>query len=647
MATKIGKLSEAAQEVLRLAACVGATFDLWTISVAAERPPRGVAADLWEAVEEGLISPLGEAYKFVPSADADEESPTDRRQSARFAFVHDRVQEQAYALIGEGSRRGVHLRTGRLLLRATPPDQMDSRIFDVLGQLNRAIDLIDDVAERTRLASLNLAAGRRAKASTAYASAITYFRAGVALLGEQGWEREHALMFALVRERSECEHLTGEQAAADEGFSQLLVSTDARGERAEVFGLRMLLYSGSGRYPEAMAAAREALRLCDVEVPEVEALGPASQVELAALQARLASLHIPAIPDVPEATDPVVRARMSLLGQTILFGAYVNPLFFQFLTLKLVNMSLAEGNAPGSSIGYITYSMILSGALENYELADAFGKVALAVAGRYDELSIRSTIENYYGAFVSPWRDHFKRSDEHLRRAFVGCTDSGAMTYAFLAVANQVIFDFMRGGELIAAAERAAKHVSAQLRIGQSLTAGIIAVHLLPAVLLSKGAPPDTANDWMAVCEAMERDEGSGPGLLTYATVGLGTAIFLGDLERARDMSARGDRHAHNAFASTLLIELGYYQMLLAAALLRTSLPDEERAGWQRLIDDKLPRLQRCAESCPDNFKHKFLLLSAELARSRDDQQAAAELYDQAIAVAAEFEFTSTEALSN
>ena len=70
------------------------------------------------------------------------------------------------------------------------------------------------------MAELNLVAGKRAKAATAYASALNYFVAG-ALAAEDCWERRYDLAFALELHRAECEFLTGDLAAAEERLSAL------------------------------------------------------------------------------------------------------------------------------------------------------------------------------------------------------------------------------------------------------------------------------------------------------------------------------------------------------------------------------------------------------------------------------------------
>ncbi len=115
-----------------------------------------IHAALWDAVRTGLIF----------------------RQDGGYAFLHDRVQEAAYGLIPEGERPAIHLRIGRLLADQTPSEKLKDSIFEIVNQLNRGAGLITSREERERVAELNLIAGERAKTSTAYASALTYFAAG-------------------------------------------------------------------------------------------------------------------------------------------------------------------------------------------------------------------------------------------------------------------------------------------------------------------------------------------------------------------------------------------------------------------------------------------------------------------------------------
>ena len=109
------------------------------------------------------------------------------RSEGAYWFLHDRVQEAAYSLIPADSRVAAHLRIGRAMAAQTPLEKRELAIFEIVNQLNRGAELITEEVEREQLAALNSIAGKRAKASSAYASALTYLVGGAALLAEDSW----------------------------------------------------------------------------------------------------------------------------------------------------------------------------------------------------------------------------------------------------------------------------------------------------------------------------------------------------------------------------------------------------------------------------------------------------------------------------
>src|SRR5262249_14532617 len=149
--------------------------DITILSTVLEASREEVHTALWESVRQGFVERLDGTYKFI----------------------HDRVHEAAYSLIPEGLRAEAHLRIGRLVAAHTSPERREETVFDIVNQLNRGVTMITSQEERENLAELNLIAGKRAKASTAYASALKYLIAGAALLGDNCWERRRDLVYAL------------------------------------------------------------------------------------------------------------------------------------------------------------------------------------------------------------------------------------------------------------------------------------------------------------------------------------------------------------------------------------------------------------------------------------------------------------------
>ena len=77
------------------------------------------------------------------------------------------------------------------------------------------------------------------------------------------------------------------------------------------------------------------------------------------------------------------------------------------------------------------------------------------------------------------------------------------------------------------------------------------------------------------------------------------------------------------------------------------SVSREDREVFLAKAEDFADRVSRWASLCAENFAHRHALLTAELARVRGDAPAAADAYDEAIALAQKNHFVQDEALAN
>jgi predicted ATPase len=228
---------------LQQMACLGNRAEMTMLAIVLQITEDEIHAALWPAVRQELVDRVEGSYKFV----------------------HDRVQEAAYSLTPESLRAEVHLRIGRLLAAQTPPEKRDETIFEIVNQMNRGAALITSREEREQLAELNLIAGKRAKASTAYASALTYLCLSGTLLAEDSWERRRELIFAVELNRAECEFLTGQLSVAEERLAALSERATTTIERAFVACLRIDVYLTLDQSSRAVAVCLDYLRHVGIE----------------------------------------------------------------------------------------------------------------------------------------------------------------------------------------------------------------------------------------------------------------------------------------------------------------------------------------------------------------------------------------------
>src|ERR1700730_2318650 len=187
MAGKLKRFSATAQEALKQLACLGTAAEDATLALVHGETEEAMHAALWEAVRAGLVF----------------------HQDSTCKFLHDRIQQAAYSLILDEHRADIHLHIGRVLLASMTAEELAEHLFDVASQFSRGAARLLDWDEKAQVATIDLRAGRKAKASAAYASACVYLQAGMALLEERDWGSQYDLMFSLRLQGAEWALLRG------------------------------------------------------------------------------------------------------------------------------------------------------------------------------------------------------------------------------------------------------------------------------------------------------------------------------------------------------------------------------------------------------------------------------------------------------
>jgi predicted ATPase len=424
MARKIQHLAPRTQRALTLAACIGNQFELRTLATVSQQPFDITATDLKEALEEGLLFPVSRSY-YVLGVDAGAAIATTYR------FLHDRVQQAAYGLIAEERRQQRHLTIGRLLLAGYDSTVVEEKLFDIVQHLNKGGALIVDEAERLNLARLNLRAGRKAKTSTAYQTAVGYLTTGLSLLATEQWETDYDLTFSLHLEAAESLSLNGQFSEAERLFQLLLQRARTHLDKAQVYNLWVAQYEHMSRYGEAVRVGREGLAIFGVSFPEAEeAKHAALNSELATIQTLLGHRTIASLSDLPLMQDQKMRMVMKLLT-TLWAPAYVadDQTLTRLISATLVRLSLLHGHIEESAFGYVTYAITIGSVQGDYQAEYEFGELALRVNELFNDGKRRAKIHHLFSCFVNPWRKPLTTCFPYAREAQRSGLETGDFAY--------------------------------------------------------------------------------------------------------------------------------------------------------------------------------------------------------------------------
>ncbi|WP_437614646.1 AAA family ATPase [Sorangium sp. So ce834] len=639
MSAKIRRLAPGAQRAIRLAACVGHRFDLRTLALVAEQPPGEVAAALWDALREGLIVPLDPEYRFVHAGDAAVagrllEDPSFR---VSYRFLHDRVQQAAYALIDEPERKRLHHRIGRLLAASLGEDPSDEELFVVVGHLNVAAALIEGAAERGELVRLNLAAGRRAQAATAYDAAFGYLSAAVSALGPDPWAGEPGLafdVFDIHAAKAECAHLSGRCDEAEALFDALLERAASDVERARLYCMRMVLYNAQHRWADTLAVALQGLRLFGMEVPtEGEALAAALRAELAEAERGFAARRGEDVGAGPELADPRVRVVVEMLGYGSPSAYFLNPPLAQLLAVRMANLSLRHGSSPMASVAYVYHGFYLAAFWGQPHEGYRIVRMGVALNDRYRVDAIRAKLDFNYGVVMNLSRPQ-REPLEVLQRARVAGMETGDFMFASASSNILAQMKLSLEGELRRVREDVGGFLRFTSRTKDALSTAVQTVarqviQNLEGRTLDRGTLSDAGFDEDALVSKLEA---VGFAIVAgfYYTNKLALAYLYGDHEGALRMARRAHERARALTGQYIgIVDLPLYTCLTILAL-GPRASGEEGGALAEMLASSHDKLAVLARNCPE-LRHLELLVRAERARVAGEAlEPILELYQQA-----------------
>ncbi|AVH72646.1 trifunctional serine/threonine-protein kinase/ATP-binding protein/sensor histidine kinase [Nostoc sp. 'Lobaria pulmonaria (5183) cyanobiont'] len=649
MAIQLEKLSIETQEVLKLAACVGNSFDLATLAIVYEQSEATTADELWKALQEGFIIPTSDVYKFYQQHSLVNSQNDYGQITISYKFIHDRIQQAAYSLIPDNQKQVTHLHIGRLLQQATTANERDEKIFAIVNHLNQGAALISDQLEQQELVQLNLAAGHKAKGATAYAAALDYFNTGIAMLTGNCWHSQYNLALILYEGATESAYLCTDFEQMEQLAEIVLNHAQSWLDRVKIYNIKIQACIAQNQQLEALRLAREVLKHLGVHLPEQPTPADIGQA-LRHTQTLLNDRSIESLLELPQMTAPDKKAAMVILSAVLSAAYQAAPDLLPLINLAHVDLSVQYGNAPESTHGYVMYGLTLLVVLGDIDAGYRFGQLGMNLLEHIHAPELTAKTIFAFNNFLRHWQEPAKDTLEGYLKAYSSGLEIGDIQYVALSLLGYSFTAYFSSQELSSLRQTMEAHRQVMQQLRQDTYLHKQSIYYQAVLnLLETTAEPDRLHS-----EHYNEHEMIQLHLKTNDVTAL-HQIYVNKLllsylfqryEQALENATLTEQYL-GAGKGLMHVPIFYFYDALVRLAVYPDASEIDQISIIERVTAHQEKLSIWAAHAPSNQAHRHALVIAEKCRVLGAKAEAIEYYDRAIAKAKENEYLNEEALAN
>lgn len=425
MLHKIDRLPGPQQLLLQQAACIGASFSLELLQQLNQISGQALLERLQPIFAEGLLVPVRSH-----ATEADSEI-----RSAR--FLHDRVQQAAYSKWSDEARLHTHYQLGCLLLQDLDDDGIEEHCFQLVTHFNQAPHLLD-VAECQQVIQLNHRAALKAKAATAYSTAVNYLDQVFALnqriteLAEESRSAEsfncapdNALLIDASLEKLECLYLAGEYQTAEALKDGIYAQCHDQALKTRFSAILITQYTRYGELQAAIAQGLSALEALEWPLPEQPTMDDIGAA-IGEAQQGLQQMPFAELAKQPATTNAKVLQTLDILMAMQPCCYNSGSLLFPLTILGLLKLTREQGNSPYSSYVFMMYGLMCTKVLKDYDTAFEAAHYSSEIAKDYPANPLlEGRLLMMRCNFILPWQKSLQVGTQVRDNAYHQCLDQG------------------------------------------------------------------------------------------------------------------------------------------------------------------------------------------------------------------------------
>lgn len=642
---KFRNFTEHERKLISRAACLGNRFNINSLAMLTDTDADACKKRLTTAPLNSIVKPFEEKNVQHKSSSGN--------GSATFIFIHDRMQQAAFLLIPPGELPNLLLSIGRILRHHLSGEELNERIFEVVNHLNYDYQQIKDEQEQLSLIELNLQAARKAYKAIAYNTALKYYRMSDMIIQHNNlqnklWNNHRGLMMDYCKESAQIEFLEGEVETGEAFIQQAIDNASNTIEKAEVYNILIIQYTLQARYEEAIEAGSQALNELGIHLPDHN-FEHARDIEIARVRALMAGKEIASLVHLPTMTDPgmLVASRILITMGPPCYRSHQK--LWSVIVPIVVGLTLKHGNIPQIGYSHTAFGGLLAWVQDDYQTAKEFGNLATELMRtKFHSPTEQSVFYLMRGSSIQHWFKHLSFSSQDYTDAYNIGLRSGNLQYAAYAFGHNMYCRFYQGIEL----QNLIKETQRALEFSKSR-------HNQWAIDLFEGGL-HVMHSITSTCEFQIEEEVEEKYLLgvkkhrniqvtcIYKVLKTFSLIIKGDLNAALKENEDAAPIIYSVGTQGLLpwAEHVFARFIILSQLI-TDAESEKKEQWQDELHQILSKLKIWATYCPENYKHKYMLACAEIARIELEYKAAFQLYEEALEAARVGNFIQWEAFIN
>ncbi len=616
MTAMIDMLDPAVRADLTAGACIGNEFDVEVVARVANAPIETVVSHMTVALDAGLLNRSGSTYRFQ----------------------HDRVQEAVYSLVPDAAKADLHYRIASFFLENTSVEELPDRILVIINQVNAGLAKMVSSGDAHRVIELEIMAAAKAKASSAYRSALNYLQTGISLLEDTAWKTRYELALRLYTEAADAAHLAAQFDDMNRYHELVVKNARSQYDTLKVYDIRINYLLGQGKARDAVAVGSAVLASFGMRIPVKPGNGFIAWNYLMT-RMKMIGTHAAEIDTRPSATNPRAIAIMRIIN-SLAAASYIGSIGFFLSAIFKTNQLMARyGNTDTSPLYYLGYAIVLATTgkiTEGY----ALGESGCALANAMGDAVQMFRTAFQMNVWIRHWKEPLRDSVDPLMDLYRRGVELGNFEYASYALCVRGYHLFHAGRNLTTISADVAKSI-----------AGISKLNHEAILNLTRSGRQIVLN-FMGECEdpcRLKGDSYDEDAVTLTDTDHFYRMILLYHFYRFDDALEEA-RHVERRVRSFTCLAhvpvIVFYSSLILLALIETR-RKKDRKRFLKRIRKNQAQMRKWAAHAPMNYSHKLLLVEAELQRVRGNFGAAMKRYEESIAAAHQNGYLHEEALAS